>query len=339
MVNRIKTWIPPTIPLRDNLPAWKLICNDIHDNLLLAGLVQTDDTGQLDIDAVSVLPADNTYAGYRMYRFNDPLQATYPILIRLDFGCGVEGLYDSARSRTLNIKTVIGTNTNGNGDLLGVKSIEYKAPQSINLNPLASNSQLTNSGISYLSYNESNGSFVFLYGVGSRNKPFSNSYGYYGCSLAIFIQRTKNLSGELDGTGLACFGCDLTFSMSSWISSNYPNFCYYSSIYQIEKGCTRVSTLTDVLNTSNLLMPLVGTPGTRAFGAEVGLQPIYMQTPYLQTWPSVFTYYADDIPEGSIIDVNGTNFMTIGRDTGIIPDNRNLWNTGLAIIWEGDIIP
>lgn len=42
-----KKWIPPTIPLRDNLAAWKTLFTDLHDNMIAAGLVKTDTVGQL----------------------------------------------------------------------------------------------------------------------------------------------------------------------------------------------------------------------------------------------------------------------------------------------------
>lgn len=331
MVNRIKTWIPPTIPLRDNLPAWKLICNDIHDNLLLAGLIQTTDTGQLDIDAVSVLPADDTYAGYRMYRFNDPLQTTYPILIRLDFGCGIEGLANDSgswmRTRTLKLKFQVGSNTLGDGQFLGIVSKFYYYPQEYGSATASSTIQLTDKGNSFFSYNEERGFFGFVYGAGSRNKPKIVNNGYYiGCTLAIFIQRSLDEFGDPDARGISVYGINL-YNQNS--SINWPNYTYSPG------GNSIMQSITDQVKTFSDMAPTIGPAGSRAFGGEVSLQPIYSSNPYVQIWPSILTYWNADIPQSTIIDVNGTNFMTLGNEMGFITDIKNQWNNALAMIWEG----
>jgi hypothetical protein len=49
------------------------------------GLVQTSDTGQINWVTVA-RPALNTIAGYEIWRFNDALQATKPVFIRIDYG-------------------------------------------------------------------------------------------------------------------------------------------------------------------------------------------------------------------------------------------------------------
>lgn len=53
--------------------------------LVACGLVVTADTGQLD-PTTAVKPATATFAGGRMYRFNDALQATKPIFIKVSYG-------------------------------------------------------------------------------------------------------------------------------------------------------------------------------------------------------------------------------------------------------------
>src|SRR5690554_3620893 len=95
-----RKWIPPTIPLRDNLNAWKILFQDVHDSLILAGLVQTDTPGQLVIQDVEVLPADGTFAGFIEYAFDDDLQAEAPVVIRLEYGCGAEGLATGSANNT-----------------------------------------------------------------------------------------------------------------------------------------------------------------------------------------------------------------------------------------------
>lgn len=144
-----KKWIPPTIPLRDDLPAWKTLFQDLHDNLLLAGLKQTDTPGQLVIGDVSVLPADGTFAGFIEYAFDDALQATAPIVIKLEYGCGVEGAWSGGnnlfyRSRTPRIRATVSINAHN--------STESESPQSVNFGS-GILTQLIETGTSYICYN------------------------------------------------------------------------------------------------------------------------------------------------------------------------------------------
>src|SRR3954454_12687471 len=69
------------------------------------GLVQTSDTGQINWTTVTRL-AINTSAGYEVWRFNDALQSTKPVFIRLDYG--IAGVADRPR-----IIARVGTATDG----------------------------------------------------------------------------------------------------------------------------------------------------------------------------------------------------------------------------------
>lgn len=68
--------------------------------LTTVGLVRTADTGQ--IDATTVLkPTVATMAGYAIFRFDDPMQATRPIFLRIDFGTGISNTANPAMRVTL----------------------------------------------------------------------------------------------------------------------------------------------------------------------------------------------------------------------------------------------
>jgi len=56
--------------------------------LQACGLVKTSDTGQIDWATVTRPGASHTAAGYEIYRFNDSLQATKPVLIKVEYGNG-----------------------------------------------------------------------------------------------------------------------------------------------------------------------------------------------------------------------------------------------------------
>lgn len=56
--------------------------------LAAIGLVKTADTGQVNWTTVLKPAASNTQAGYEVWRFNDALQATAPLFLRIGYGSG-----------------------------------------------------------------------------------------------------------------------------------------------------------------------------------------------------------------------------------------------------------
>lgn len=76
------------------------------------GLTQTADTGQINPATVALPGAANTSAGYVILTFNDTLQATSPIYMKLEFGTG------SAVANPMMWLTV-GTGSNGSGTING----------------------------------------------------------------------------------------------------------------------------------------------------------------------------------------------------------------------------
>jgi hypothetical protein len=79
-----------------------------------AGLIQTADTGQINWATVT-RPGINTAAGYEIYRFNDSLQGTYPIFLKIEYGTHTT---TSAPAMWL----TVGTGSNGSGTITGQSS-------------------------------------------------------------------------------------------------------------------------------------------------------------------------------------------------------------------------
>jgi hypothetical protein len=104
--------------------------NEQITQLTAVGLTQTADTGQ--IGATAAIPAANTAAGYTIWRFNDTLQSTAPIFIKLEFGAGTTPAQDPQMWITT------GTSTNGAGTLSGtttrVAVLSGSAPSSTTAN-------------------------------------------------------------------------------------------------------------------------------------------------------------------------------------------------------------
>jgi len=87
------------------------------------GLVQTADTGQMTEAAIdaAVRVASGVY-GYRMYRFNDALQSSRPIFLRVEFR--------SAGQTAPVVWLQAGTATNGAGTLTGLTSTNLQVGES-----------------------------------------------------------------------------------------------------------------------------------------------------------------------------------------------------------------
>lgn len=79
--------------------------------LVAVGMVQTADTGQVNWTTV-VRAANNSDAGYEVWRFNDALQATVPIFFKLYYGT------DSNAGRP-RLRIELGTGSNGSGVITG----------------------------------------------------------------------------------------------------------------------------------------------------------------------------------------------------------------------------
>lgn len=78
------------------------------------GLIKTADTGQIDWDTVLAPTVVSTKKGYIILRFDDALQASAPVFIRMDFGS-----YTSSASNPA-IWITVGTGSDGAGNITGV---------------------------------------------------------------------------------------------------------------------------------------------------------------------------------------------------------------------------
>jgi hypothetical protein len=88
---------------------------NLHNAIIAAGLVDPGDTGQLDL-STATRPGTNTWAGYRIYRFNDTNQGAFPVFLRLEFGTG-----SNAGAPT--IRFTIGQGSDGAGNITGANVV------------------------------------------------------------------------------------------------------------------------------------------------------------------------------------------------------------------------
>lgn len=81
----------------------------VHDALAAVGLVQTSDTGQINLTTVTA-PALGAFAGYEIWRFNDAEQASHPIYMKVEYG-------KAGATTQPALRWTVGTGSNGSGTL------------------------------------------------------------------------------------------------------------------------------------------------------------------------------------------------------------------------------
>lgn len=59
----------------------------ISDGIAAVGLIKVADTGTVNWATVVKPASNNSAAGFEIWRFNDPLQDTAPVFIKLEYGC------------------------------------------------------------------------------------------------------------------------------------------------------------------------------------------------------------------------------------------------------------
>lgn len=165
------------------------ICATLFTTL---GLTQTADTGQVWSSgggAIGTLPGSaNTSAGYVIGRFNDTLQATAPVFLRLDFGAG---------SPTTNPQMwiTVGTGSNGSGTINGTVMTKVACGSS---SPWPTST--TTSYSSYFVYNTTYGVLGIGYKMGAINASFPGVTG-----LGFYLFRGSTSTGASNSDAICLF--------------------------------------------------------------------------------------------------------------------------------------
>ncbi len=159
------------------------------------GLVQTADTGQVNWGTVTV-PTVNTYSTYEMYRFNDLLQATSPIYIRVNY---VHQNFSTAFTPILHFW--IGIATDGAGNLTSNTNLTPVLSGTASLSPFYLGSAILGAPTV-----TSDPTPAYFSGDGSRLQVCActttgQTGNVYGGGV-LSIARTKNSSGADTGEGL-----------------------------------------------------------------------------------------------------------------------------------------
>lgn len=184
-----------------------------HNSLLAVGVTNTADAGQINFATVTI-PSAGVSGGYKIYRFNDVLQATAPIFIRFDFGT------DSGGANIPQIWVQIGTGTDGAGTLTGTFSTA--------LQPMCKTGtidSLVTPYITYMCYSATVGALTIAWKLGS------NGLTATGRGFCV-IGRACNSSGAPQNTGATIF----TFGAGLLAQAQSLRFASIATTYGVHQN-------------------------------------------------------------------------------------------------------
>lgn len=289
------------------LSVWKSWWQDIDTHFTTAGLVHTADTGQLDFTTVTTAP-HATNVGYKVYAFNDALQATMPIIIKLTFGSNYMGNGDGAISSF--VKVDIGTATDGAGNLSAALDITSSFPSSNNTSAGSAAPPYSTSLQNAICYNETYGFFGVQYAPGMMNPTSGSTFS----QLSFFIQRSVDNTGAPTNAGFTVYMPQQTgYSNSGTIS--YMNSWYWN-------GTTAYTGQYWAQSIGNNYQH---NPGSTYGGPQI--QRAWNFTPTMNVVPGLLTLTVGDIPylnEFTVTDFSvSKNFIVLSQLSGGWVDNLN----------------
>lgn len=164
-----------------NFQAW---VNEVYNALVTTlGLTHTADTGQMAVPCVTAAPSGASQsAGYYVFRFNDTLQATAPIFLKLEFGSGASG------ANFPQMFITVGTGTNGAGTVNGVAMVRSAVGNG------STNGQATTNYNSYYCYNTAQGFLgaTLKLGMGGTNES----------TMGFMVWRSVDATGAPTGDSI-----------------------------------------------------------------------------------------------------------------------------------------
>lgn len=285
-----------------NLKAW---IQALHDNLIASGLVQTADTGQLSISGISATLSAGSYLDPLIYRFDDALAGSSPVIIKLRPYAGSMG----GGGPFGNVAISIGTGTDGAGNLAGANTGEFNF-FNYSFGLVASIQSVET--LSYAIHSE--GRFGLCFGIGALQSSAPSSF----CLAFLDIART---------TG----GIAITRNAEAYNSG----VTIAPSAMRIRKGY-----LHSVFNgwRQDLCYWAGGSDAATSAGA-VQMQRTYRTAPNLEPDPSIALYWLSGVATGDQFDlsVDGVtrNYVALGGNTSLGVDpvtNTNV--VGIALLWD-----
>lgn len=272
----------PSKPINDtdaNFRTWGL---GLSTAIQAVGLVKTADTGQIDFVTVLKPTVSATMQGYEIFRFNDALQVTTPIFIKVEYGCGTF-------AATPALKITVGKDSNGTGTLTGIIHTQSS------IQPAASSSN------TYDSYVSSGDGSMLVFSLWSNTLTVSPAY--MQCTRFI-IERSRDSSGNATSIGTFCYRWDGSASSNSGIKSE-------ASVYNT--GAITLQNRTPIYTGMDIGVSTTTNNGTNTimFNAEV-------LNPNREKWEprSLLGYCSADAGILQAVSVGSEVYLTLGYIVG-----------------------
>lgn len=249
-----QSWVTAIAHTNDtDFRAWG---SELSAKLAAAGLVKTADTGQINWSTVT-RPSTNTAGGYEIWRFDDALQGTAPIIIKIEYGTGSNAAYPQ-------IWATVGTGSNGAGTLTGTVSARDAVV-----------SNYASGASNYPSYLcVTSGHFGLAWKVGAMS---SNS----GAGLFAVV-RTHDAAGEPTATGaLVYWGTTAGAAATTLVSTQSLRFAASAAVYAV--------------TTMYSIVP--GQVTTSVVGSDPQVYAHFGLSPAVWTVPTMGTVLISEVPQ------------------------------------------
>lgn len=307
-----KQWVPPVAPISENLANWKIIMQEIHDNLVTSGWEQTTAPGQIeDLNDVTALPAQDMRTHFRIYRLDDGHSFQHgEIYMRVTFT-----RYRAGMSQSWHLGLAPGCRIEVSQDSTFPAGMTFVAASPSGwVNGNTSSSYTATLGVSMICSNPELGFYGFVYGSGSIMSTSISPSAYEGCPFAILIQR--HLTNDLLSveSGFSVYGMNTGGGASG-------------SPWQVTKETfpMGLKTFSPTFVTENTIhnhsprpfgQNVVGIPG-----GTIQVAPVYHATPEIKQCPTLVSYLYSQMGAGTQFELetvggNILNMISLG-ETGL----------------------
>ncbi|HHG5001630.1 TPA: hypothetical protein ACPWGV_004942 [Pseudomonas aeruginosa] len=299
----------------DSAASFKQWIQSMHDNILACGLVQTADTGQLDIAGISAVPAAGAYAGYLIYKFADSLASSKPVFIKLRPYVGQAG---GSTYLFGNVAVTVGFSTDGAGTMTGINTAEFNFYNSSSGSVRAFTSGATTS---YAIHSE--GRFALCLGINAYANNVPNNF----CMLFLDVTRTLDANGEPTTDGVV-------------VTRNGVPYYSNSTVGPAEMRPAKALLNTTMGAWNQALTPFVGGQDAATAGGNTQIQRTYRLVPALVPDPALTLFWSAAITAGDEYDiaVDGItrHYIALSVNTGLVADAATARGAGFGMLW-GDL--
>lgn len=272
--------------------------SELSARLAAIGLVQTADTGQINWGSVT-RPGASTAAGYEIWRFNDSLQGSAPIFLKIEYGTG-------SSANTPGTWITVGTGSNGSGTITGTSTTRVQC---------STNSNATNTVTNYQSYACAVDGLAWV----------ATKFGYVigKSSTGFAICRTCDATGAPTTTGFVVYTCNVSSALGS------P-----PAVQAIRTAATAVAF---AANTAGLYSFVVHGVTSSVDGADTQAYLHWMPTPKVLPVVGLCSMIQTEATFGTSFSttlVGSTARTYLSVDTGLGNAGAGAPNASLCLIYE-----